>query len=208
MTKLTRRERTLLYAMFLILFAAGAFLLARPLAASRDAAQEQLAQDREAAQLMERQIALAQTYEGQISACKEEITALSGSLPAPMVSNRADQMVTNLALRHRLTPVKETISDPVNTPIPVYLSQPAEQGSAPQGEEEAVGALVTTEIELQAYGTLSNLQNLLEEIKDLPELRVTQYKTTVERSKDEASNASSRTLFTIHFAIYQYQEGE
>lgn len=38
MTKLTRRERTLLYAMFLILFAAGAFLLARPLAASRDAA--------------------------------------------------------------------------------------------------------------------------------------------------------------------------
>ena len=30
MTKLTRRERTLLYAMFLILFAAGAFLLARP----------------------------------------------------------------------------------------------------------------------------------------------------------------------------------
>ena len=103
MTKLTRRERTLLYAMFLILFAAGAFLLARPLAASRDAAQEQLAQDREAAQLMERQIALAQTYEGQISACKEEITALSGSLPAPMVSNRADQMVTNLALRDRLT---------------------------------------------------------------------------------------------------------
>lgn len=207
MTKLTRRERTLLYAMFLILFAAGAFLLARPLVASRDAAQEQLAQDREAAQLMERQIALAQTYESQISACKEEITALSGSLPAPMVSNRADQMVTNLALRHRLTPVKETISDPVNTPIPAYLSQPAEQGSAPQGEE-AVGALTTTEIELQAYGTLSNLQNLLEEIKDLPELRVTQYKTTVERSKDEAGNASNRTLFTIHFAIYQYQEGE
>ena len=61
MTKLTRRERTLLYAMFLILFAAGAFLLARPLAESRDAAQEQLAPDREAAQLMERQIALAQT---------------------------------------------------------------------------------------------------------------------------------------------------
>ena len=207
MTTLTRRERTLLYAKFLLLFAAGAFLLARPLVASRDAAQEQLAQDREAAQLMERQIALAQTYESQISACKEEITALSGSLPAPMVSNRADQMVTNLALRHRLTPVKETISDPVNTPIPAYLSQPAEQGSAPQGEE-AVGALTTTEIELQAYGTLSNLQNLLEEIKDLPELRVTQYKTTVERSKDEAGNASSRTLFTIHFAIYQYQEGE
>ncbi|MBO1678753.1 hypothetical protein [Bittarella massiliensis (ex Durand et al. 2017)] len=208
MTKLTRRERTLLYAMFLVLFAAGAFLLARPLAASRDAAQEQLAQDREAAQLMERQIALAQTYEGQISACKEEIAELSGNFPAPMVSNRADQMVTNLAVRHRLTPVKETISDPVNTPIPAYLSQPAEQESAAQEEGEAVGALVTTEIELQAYGTLSNLQNLLEEVKDLPELRVTQYKTTVERSKDEAGNTVKRTLFTIHFAIYQYQPGE
>lgn len=142
MNKLSKREKTMLYILGLILIIGGGiYFLVPPMLDNYTLSQEEAAQAEEQRMLTEMQVAQLPALEEQIAQNRREAAMYSARLSPAVRNEDLDKMITGMLLEHGLTPSSLAMTDTTQQPVPAFGAD-AEEGAA---TAEAAPAETTTD---------------------------------------------------------------
>jgi len=190
--KLSNREKTLLFAMVVMIAAVGLFFLAKTSLGKASAMSDELSALESKIDYAD--LTLAVTGRGEtLAELKAEIGELENEFYPLMTNSQTDAVVTGIATGFSLTPNALTIDTPLRAAAVPYA--PGFEGAPPA---EDGGHVYYTSAFLSCVGSYDDFVAMLDYLADRPALRVTGF--SIGNPDDETSH------FTVRLMIYMYSE--
>lgn len=196
--KLTKREKVLLYVLFvmLILYGIGMFVV-KPLF-DRNSELENTLFELELEEFeVKSGIINYDRYKQEIESIEEEVDEFLSRINPVLNNQDIDAFVTEIAIRNNLVPKSISINDPVTKEIFPYM-----QGDK---KEEAVSVLAS-KVSIRLEGMMESFENLLDLFLQTGSIKIENCNILSGEGGSLGEDASTITII-MTFEIYMHEEG-
>lgn len=185
MNKLSKREKVLLYILLCFLLCIGGiYLLILPALNRYGASATRYQELSHTQRIMQQTIAGLEETKQSIEVEREEAASEGDYFYSVMDNEEIDRMITDLVLKHSLTPVSFSMTQTEEKPLAAYEKEDSQSSSSASGssassssaassDQEQGPMLLTNTVSMQFKGERDNVIELVDEISRLDSIMVT-----------------------------------